>query len=395
MKKEKIIALTLAVSSITGALSSKAKAKTTETPYIYEEYVYGQSELGRDLTCFHIENEKQFTESKKILLNFAIHGFEDAFDYDGKVLVDIANRIIEYYKEHYDELGTYELYVVNCSNPDGTYEGKTNNGYGRCQSNGIDLNRDFDYYHVNYYNDRNYTTSSFSAVESRALRDLTKKIKPTYVVDCHGWLNGYYGSTDLYYKFSKILPMPYCGGNGSGYYAGWVTKEGAEGMLLEFPWPTGDMNEYAEKYSEKMIEVISSIAQPTLVEQAKLENEEPSIVIDNKEIELKRSSIKLNGVNNYMIKDICEVLSLDLEYQNRRITITDGSNKLELVLDNDMAVINGEPVKLKNEVFVNNNNAFMPIRDLCDLFGYTITWEAETNTIIIDTNNLSKKMKQN
>ena len=64
-------------------------------------------------------------------MNFAIHGFEDAFDYDGKVLVDIANRIIEYYKEHYDELGTYELYVVNCTNPDGTYEGKTNNGYGR------------------------------------------------------------------------------------------------------------------------------------------------------------------------------------------------------------------------------------------------------------------------
>ena len=54
MKKEKIIALTLAVSSITGSLSFKAKAKTAETPYIYEEYVYGQSELGRDLTCFHI-----------------------------------------------------------------------------------------------------------------------------------------------------------------------------------------------------------------------------------------------------------------------------------------------------------------------------------------------------
>lgn len=70
MKKEKIIALTLAVSSITGALSFKAKAKTTETPYIYEEYVYGQSELGRDLTCFHIENEKQFTESKKNIIEF-------------------------------------------------------------------------------------------------------------------------------------------------------------------------------------------------------------------------------------------------------------------------------------------------------------------------------------
>ena len=39
MKKEKIIALTLAISSITGSLSYKVKAKTAETPYIYEEYV--------------------------------------------------------------------------------------------------------------------------------------------------------------------------------------------------------------------------------------------------------------------------------------------------------------------------------------------------------------------
>ena len=78
-----------------------------------------------------------------------------------------------------------------------------------------------------------------------------------------------------------------------------------------------------------------------------------------------------------------------------RITITDGSNKLKLVLDSDIAVINGESVKLKNKVFVNNENAFMPIRDLCDTLGYTITWEAETNTISIDTNNLSKKMKRN
>lgn len=67
MKKEKIIALTLAVSSITGALSFKAKAKTTETPYIYEEYVYGQSELGRDLTCFHIENENNLLKAKNII----------------------------------------------------------------------------------------------------------------------------------------------------------------------------------------------------------------------------------------------------------------------------------------------------------------------------------------
>lgn len=394
MKKERLIALSLAAGALTSALSIKANAKTNETPFIYEEYVYGQSELGKDMTCYHIENEKQSTESKKILLNFAIHGFEDAFEYDGKVLVDIANRIIEYYKEHYDELGTYELYIVDCSNPDGTYDGYTNNGYGRCQSNGIDLNRDFDYYHVNYYNDRNRTTSAFSAVESRALRDLTNKIKPDYVVDCHGWLNGYYGSKDLYYKFSKVMPMPYCGGNGSGYYAGWVTTIGAEGMLLEFPWPSGDMDDYAEKYSDKMIEIISSIAKDTLAEQLKLENEEPTIFINGKKQEFKRSSIKVNGVNNYMIKDLCESLELGLEYDNGKITISNNRDTLEAFIGTNFIKINGEPKQMKNAVFVDNNNAYMPIRELCNAFNYDVIWNGETKTIDIVSKNYTMKLNQ-
>ena len=58
-------------------------------------------------------------------MNFAIHGFEDAFDYDGQLLVKIAENIISYYEANYDKLGSYELYIIKCSNPDGTYEGYT------------------------------------------------------------------------------------------------------------------------------------------------------------------------------------------------------------------------------------------------------------------------------
>ena len=147
MKKEKLVASALAFNTLLTAFTINAKAKTLDVPYIYEEEKYGESQLGRELSYYHIENEKQNLNSKKLLLNFAIHGFEDAFDYDGQLLVKIAENIISYYEENYDKLGSYELYIIKCSNPDGTYEGYTHNGYGRCTSTGVDLNRDFDYYH--------------------------------------------------------------------------------------------------------------------------------------------------------------------------------------------------------------------------------------------------------
>ena len=270
MKKEKMVASALALNTLLTALTIKTNAKTLDVPYIYEEEKYGESELGRDLNYYHIENEKQNLNSKKILLNFAIHGFEDAFDYDGQLLVKIAENIIAYYEENYDKLGSYELYIIKCSNPDGTYEGYTNNGYGRCTSTGVDLNRDFDYYHQKNGSARYYTQEPFSAVESQALRDVTIKIEPDIVIDCHGWLNGYYGSYNLYQKFSQNFYLPYCGGYGSGYYSSWATTIGAEGMLLEFPWPSNDHDKFIETYSNKMIDLINGVASETLNEQQNL-----------------------------------------------------------------------------------------------------------------------------
>ena len=94
MKKEKLVASALAFNTLLTAFTINAKAKTLDVPYIYEEEKYGESQLGRELNYYHIENEKQNLNSKKLLLNFAIHGFEDAFDYDGQLLVKIAENLL-------------------------------------------------------------------------------------------------------------------------------------------------------------------------------------------------------------------------------------------------------------------------------------------------------------
>ena len=49
----------------------------------YQSFVYGQSELGRDLICHQVGSEDA---EQSILIVFGVHGFEDAFDHDGEVL---------------------------------------------------------------------------------------------------------------------------------------------------------------------------------------------------------------------------------------------------------------------------------------------------------------------
>lgn len=147
------------------------------------EVVYGTSENGRDLTCCVLTDGAEY--SRTLLLNFAIHGYEDAYAADGQVLVDFAERLIGHYSRQ-TTLHGCRLVIVPCANPDGLLDGSTNNGFGRCNAKGIDLNRDFDAGHYPFQNARNYTPEPFSAAESRALRDLYWAYLPDVVIDFHG-----------------------------------------------------------------------------------------------------------------------------------------------------------------------------------------------------------------
>lgn len=199
-----------------------------------EQFVYGKSENGRDLVCYSFTPENY---KRTILLNFAIHGFEDDYAHDGQVLVNAANELIEYYKTY--ELGDCRVLIVPCANPDGVYDGITNNGFGRCNALGIDLNRDFDANYVaNPTAGRNYTPYAFSGAESRALRDLCYEYNPDVVCDFHGWLNTTIGDPELAEVFLQEMGLAHQVGftstNCRGYFANWAHQQGALGLLVEF-----------------------------------------------------------------------------------------------------------------------------------------------------------------
>ena len=207
-------------------------------------FVYGTSELGRELVCYSISGP---TYERTILLNFEIHGFEDDYAHDGQVLVDAANALIEEYKA-----GTLvaenncRLLIIPSSNPDGLIDGYTNNGYGRCNAEGIDLNRDFDANYVaNTTKGRNYTPYAFSASESRALRDLCLEYDPDVVLDMHGWLNTTIGDSELADVFFREMGLTHQVGftstNCQGYFANWAHQQGALALLVEFTNPSINM----------------------------------------------------------------------------------------------------------------------------------------------------------
>jgi hypothetical protein len=200
---------------------------------------YGTSGNGIDLKVTKIE---PLVESTKVVLTtFEIHGFEDSYNKDGQVLVDIGNSLIEYFSANPEKLGGTTLYVIASANPDGLSDGWTNNGPGRCQmSKGVDINRDFDYCWVKRTNSRNKTLSPFSAPESAALRDLVINIRPNDVIDIHGWLGTTYGTASLCKYFQDAIGIGRSSGlvGVSGYFAAWAAAGYADrGVLIELPNP--------------------------------------------------------------------------------------------------------------------------------------------------------------
>ena len=196
-------------------------------------FVFGKSVMNRDLVCWSIH---QGDYSRTVLLNFAIHGWEDEYASDARILVELGNALVEHYAQSAD-MQDCRLLIIPCANPDGVEDGTTQNGFGRCNADGIDLNRDFDASHVVYTNSRNYTPAPFSGAESRALRDLTWATEPDVVIDFHGWLNYTIGNSELAEVFSTCVGINHkyeLTTGAHGYFSYWAQLQGAEAILVEF-----------------------------------------------------------------------------------------------------------------------------------------------------------------
>lgn len=218
---------------------------------------YGYSEQGRELTCWTIG---QADAPRSLLLVFGVHGFEDAYDRDGEVLSMIAHRVIDYYQQNPETLGDLRLHIIPCANPDGLLEGTSKNRFGRCNANGIDINRDFPVNWSEDYHSRNKTgTEPFTSAEARALRDLVLELAPAYAVDVHGWINGVYGSGVFAECLAQQFDMRLKAIRSGGTLAEWLATVADEAVLLELPASPNE-GTYVDRNSERLIESIRMLA---------------------------------------------------------------------------------------------------------------------------------------
>jgi hypothetical protein len=233
------------------ALSALAPAAT--------RHVYGTSVQGQSLVYFKITPPAP--NGKRAFLTFALHGFEDAWKQDGRALYSIAHKAINYYGNDPSQLNGWTLYIVPTGNPDGMRFGTNNwretaGAYGRCTSQGKDLNR-----HV----------SSGTSSEQRKLTALFDQVKPTIAIDFHGWYNTYYGNSRIGGFFQRSFnaaydgkPAKYCFVASSGamdcgstlggifhastsistdLFAEWATRaRGVPAALVEYPAPDFNLN---------------------------------------------------------------------------------------------------------------------------------------------------------
>lgn len=208
----------------------KGIAKMSLTHSNLKRVVYGKSVMGKPLEAYEIYNKSKNNKYKKTLfIDFAIHGFEDEYYRDGKVLVKEAVRLVKYFTEHSASLKNYRLIIVVCANPDGTFDGKNNSransrAFGRCTAKHVDMNRDF---------------RRFRGMETRALKKYILKSDTDLYINCHGWENQVIGSRKLNKIIRKNLNLRrtqndvYC--YNQGFAIGWVHRKlGIPVALLEY-----------------------------------------------------------------------------------------------------------------------------------------------------------------
>ena len=187
--------------------------------------------------------------SKHLFTTFSIHGFEDSYSKDGAELTYIADEFFNYLKNNMSNnlVNEWTIYILPVLNPDGQYNGWTNNGPGRTTlyswapgNQGIDMNRCFPVGYNREPSKRNYNgTGPLQAYEAQALRDfiLSNTGSQNIVIDVHGWLNETIGDNDLgaYYR-NELGISKHIGTYGSGYLIQWArTIPNTKAMLLELP----------------------------------------------------------------------------------------------------------------------------------------------------------------
>ena len=239
------------------------------------EIRYGSSGAGRPLNAYRFGGGRNV-----LLLTFAVHGYEDNFAADGAVLVYTAYRMMDALAENTAllEAGDWTVYVLPCLNPDGLYDGYTNDGPGRCTTfsmneagvqtvGGVDMNRCFPTGWEPMTGKRNWNGSApLACAEAAALAEFVREVRgagDNICIDVHGWYQQTITSDGadgrLFSAFQEAFPdntWADCR-KGAGYFTAYTAELGYDSCLFEFPGDVYSFEGFLEKgYDGRFIDCV-------------------------------------------------------------------------------------------------------------------------------------------
>ncbi|OPZ94418.1 MAG: Internalin-A precursor [Firmicutes bacterium ADurb.Bin419] len=107
--------------------------------------------------------------------------------------------------------------------------------------------------------------------------------------------------------------------------------------------------------------------------------EKPFYYLNNKKTNMDVVPIIKGGRTFLPVKYVAESLGANVEWEpvERKITVTLGKDILEMVLDKEMAYVNGQEKKIDVPPFVENGRTLVPLRFLSETFGCTVDWDPD------------------
>lgn len=84
---------------------------------------------------------------------------------------------------------------------------------------------------------------------------------------------------------------------------------------------------------------------------------------------------------------VSEGLGADVSWnaETRTVTMTSNNKEVQLVVGKKQATINGKTVVFDTSAFISQGRTFVPIRFVSEALGANVSWDAESNTVVIST----------
>ena len=75
--------------------------------------------------------------------------------------------------------------------------------------------------------------------------------------------------------------------------------------------------------------------------------------------------------------------TVNWDAESKTVIISIDNRQIELTINNNIAIIDGEPITLDVPAKIINNKTMVPVRFISENAGFEVAWESEDNTVII------------